>query len=201
MTAVASHSLVCDDALVVITARRPHYSFSEYLRVEEGSTVKHEFLDGEIFAMAGGTPEHAAVAANVIAALHRQLAGSGCRVYTSDLRVRVSATGLTTYPDVTVVCGERETDPQDANTVINPTLIVEVLSPSTAAYDRGEKLAHYQQIPSLREVVLIDHAEQLIEVLRRTQTGFVRTEHRSREPVLLAAVSAELTLEAVYSGA
>jgi Uma2 family endonuclease len=198
--AVALRELVCHHHLVVDPARRPHYSFLEYLQVEQGSTIKHEFLDGEIFAMAGGTPEHAAVAANVIAALHRQLADTGCRVYSSDLRVRVSATGLTTYPDVTIVCGDRETDPRDANTVVNPTLIVEILSPSTAAYDRGEKLAHYQQIPSLREVVLVDHAEQRIELLRRTQDGFVRLEHRTREPLTLTAVAAELTLDAVYLG-
>lgn len=105
--AVAPRELVCHHDLVVDSGGRPHYSFREYLQVEEGSTIKHEFLDGDIFAMAGGTPEHAAVAANVIATLHRQLAGSGCRVYSSNLRVRVSATGLTTYPDVTIVCGDR----------------------------------------------------------------------------------------------
>lgn len=110
---------------------RPRHSFREYVRVEQGSTIKHEFLDGEIFAMAGRTPEHAAIAANVIAALHRQLIGTGCRVYSSDLRVRVRATGLTTYPDISVVCGERETDPEDPNTVVNPTLIIEVLSPNS----------------------------------------------------------------------
>lgn len=182
-------------------ATRPRYGFGEYVRVEQGSTVKHEFLDGEIFAMAGGTPQHAAIAANVIAALHRQLASGACRVYSSDLRVRVPATGLTTYPDVSVVCGDRETDPQDPNTVINPTLLVEVLSPSTAAYDRGEKLAHYRQIPSLREVVLVDHAEPRLELWRRTVQGFVRTEHRGSEAVTLASVGATLNVSELYMGA
>jgi Uma2 family endonuclease len=182
-------------------ARRPRYSFREYLQVELASTIKHEFLDGAIYAMAGGTPEHAVIAANVIAALHAQLAGGRCRVYTSDLRVRVKPTGLTTYPDVTVVCGERETDPEDANTVINPTLIVEVLSPSTADYDRGDKLAHFQQIASLREVVLIDHASRRISIYRRSAGGFSHTEHQSPEPVQLHAVNAALTLEGVYAGA
>lgn len=183
-------------------ATRPRYSFAEYVRVEQGSTIKHEFLDGDIYAMAGGTPEHAAIAANVIAALHRQLAGdSKCRVFSSDLRVRVRETGLTTYPDVTVVCGAREHDPEDANTVVNPTLIVEVLSPSTAAYDRGEKLSHYQKVPSLREVVLVDHAARRIEVARRTASGFVRLVHDGAEALALEAVSAQLTLAEVYAGA
>lgn len=185
---------------MVEPARRPRYDFREYVRVEHGSTVKHEYLDGEIFAMAGGTPEHAAIAANVIAALHGQLVGSDCRVFSSDLRVRVQATGLTTYPDLTVVCGPREHDPEDVNTVVNPRLIVEVLSPSTAAYDRGEKLAHYRQISSLREVILIDHATRLIEVSRRTSDGFVHFEHRADEPLQLDAIAAQLSLEAVYAG-
>ena len=162
--------------------------------------IKHEFFDGAIYAMAGGTPEHAAIAANVIATLHAQLLGGPCRVYSADLRVRVPATGLTTYPDVTVVCGERETDPEDSNTVVNPTLIVEVLSPSTAEYDRGEKLAHYQQIASLREVVLVDHATRQITVSRRGDDGFSSFEHRSDEPLALAAIAASLTLNAVYAG-
>ncbi len=183
------------------SARRPRYSFREYLMVEQGSTIKHEFLDGEIYAMAGGTPEHAAIAANVIAALHGQLVGGPCRVFSSDLRVRVLATGLTTYPDVTVVCGARETDPEDANTLVNPTLIVEILSPSTAEYDRTEKLAHYQRIPSLREVVLVDHATRLIEVSRRGPGGgFIDLEHRSAEPLQLTAIDAVLRLDAVYAG-
>ena len=180
--------------------QRPRYSFAEYVRVEQGSTIKHEFLDGEIYAMAGGTPEHAVIAANVIAALHRQLVGSGCQVYSSDLRIRVSATGLTTYPDVSVVCGARETDPDDQNTVVNPRLIIEVLSPSTAAYDRCEKLRHYQQIESLREVVLVDHASRSLEVARRVGASFERFEHRGSEPLALSAVAATLSLGDVYLG-
>src|SRR5258708_31296765 len=105
--------------------------------------------------MAGGPPEHAAISMNIGSQLREQLRGRGCQAYSSDLRIRVLATGLATYPDVTVVCKPVELDPLDRHTVTNPTLVVEVLSPSTAAYDRGEKLAHYQQIPSLREVVLV----------------------------------------------
>src|SRR5439155_18899105 len=100
----------------------------------------HEFLDGVVWPMAGGSPDHAGIAANVARLLGNQLAGQPCRVFTSDLRVRVKATGLGTYPDVTVICGQLEFDPEDPkrHTVTNPRMIVEVLSPSTEEYDRGE---------------------------------------------------------------
>ena len=151
---------------------RPRYSFREYLLLEEGANTKHEFLDGEIYAMAGGTPEHAALAVAVSSALHVQLRGSGCRVHSSDLRIRVRATGLVTYPDVTVVCGDLEHDPEDRNTVTNLTVVVEVLSPSTAAYDRGEKLNHYKQIGSLTDIVLVAHDAPAIQHLTRTNEGW-----------------------------
>src|SRR5580693_2061022 len=109
-------------------AHRLDYTYAEYLGFEASSNVKHEFLDGQIYAMAGGTAEHAALASAVIGQLYAQLRGARCRTYDSDLRVRVPARGLTTYPDVTVVCGPREHDPTDPLAVTNPMLLVEVLS-------------------------------------------------------------------------
>jgi Uma2 family endonuclease len=106
---------------------RIRFSFSEYLAFEASSNVKHEYLDGQIYAMAGGTPEHAALAAAVIGLLFPQLRGGSCRALDADLRIRVGATGLATYPDVTVVCGPRELDPDDPHAVTNPTLIVDLL--------------------------------------------------------------------------
>jgi Uma2 family endonuclease len=123
------------------------FSFAEYVSLERSSNVKHEHLNGQIFAMAGGTPEHAAITAAASGLLFSQLRGRPCRVYSSDLRVR--AADLTTYPDVTVVCGDVERDPADPNTARNPKFIVEVTSPNTEDYDRGEKLERYQQIPGL----------------------------------------------------
>src|SRR5688572_15281630 len=134
----------------VVTLHR--YTFHEYLTIEQSSTIRHEFLAGEIYAMAGGSPQHAALALAVGATLLAQLRGDQCRVHGSDLRVRVPETGLTTYPDVSVVCGPYQTDAQDKNTIVNPALVVEVTSESTEEYDRGEKLASYQRIPSLRAV-------------------------------------------------
>jgi len=173
------------------------YTYRDYLRLEETANVRHEFLGGEIYAMAGGSREHAAICVNASSALNLQLRGRGCGVHSSDLRIRVLATGLATYPDVTVVCGHAEIDPEDRHTVTNPTLIVEVLSPSTEAYDRGEKIEHYRQIPSLREIVLVAHDAQLLEVWRRTATGWSKHEVRAGD-LALESVDAVLSVDDVY---
>lgn len=183
---------------MVAPIRLHRYTYSEYLSLEDGANVRHEFLDGEIYAMAGGTPEHAAICANVTVALGQQLRGKGCRIHSSDLRIRVLETGLATYPDVTVVCTKAEIDPENRLTVINPKVLVEVLSPSTAAYDRGEKLSHYQRIPSLHEVVLVAHDERLIEVWRRGETGaWTRSEARSGS-IALDSIACTLDVADVY---
>jgi Uma2 family endonuclease len=174
---------------------RQRYSFREYLELEETSPVKHEFMDGHVWAMAGGTPEHAAIAVNVASILRGQLRGRPCRVFSSDLRVRVLATGLGTYPDVTVVCDALETDPDDpkANTVTNPRVVIEVLSPSTEDYDRGEKLANYKRVPSLREIVLVAHDTRRIEVWRRS--GDTWTLEVTNEAGAARIVTLDCTLE------
>jgi Uma2 family endonuclease len=181
------------------SVRQPRLTFAEYLVLERGSETKHEFLDGRTWAMAGGTIEHAQLAANVIGELHAQLRGRGCRVFTSDLRVRVAATGLATYPDVTVVCGAIEPDADDEHTVRNPVVLVEVLSDSTEAYDRSEKFAHYRRIPSLRAYVLVSQTEARIEVYGRNDDGSW-TLHEARPPgaAVIAAVDCRLDVATVY---
>lgn len=144
------------------------FSYAEYMRFEESSNVKHEFLDGQIYAMAGGTPEHAALAAAVIGFLFPALRGGPCTAYDADLRVRTPS-GLATYPDVTIVCGPIQRDPGDEQAITNPTLIVEVLSRSTEEYDRGDKFEHYKSVPSVREYVLVSHRERRLEVWSRGQ--------------------------------
>lgn len=177
------------------------YTWHEYLVLERTSNTRHEYFDGEIFGMAGGTPEHSALAVRVASHLDAQLEGRPCRVYNSDLRVRVQATGLGTYPDVSVVCGELERDPEDASTVLNPSVIIEVLSDSTEAYDRTDKFANYRRMPSLREYVLVSHRETLIEVFRRTQDEeWERTEARKGGVALLEAVQCRLDVDRVYRG-
>ena len=150
--------------------------------------------------MAGGSPEHARIAANIAATLAAQLAGRRCAVFSSDLRVRVMPTGLATYPDITVVCGHLEFDPDDPkkHTVTNPTLIIEILSPSTEEYDRGEKLHHYQQIPALRAVVLVATDVQRIDVWRRTERGWA-LDSNALDAAQLEAIGCQLTLAAVYA--
>ena len=151
-------------------ARRVHHSYADYVALEEESSTRHEYLDGEIYAMAGGTPDHAALAASVIGQLGARLP-RGCRVFTSDLRVRVKTTGLSTYPDAAVVCGKSQRADDDPVAICNPQLIVEVTSPSTEQYDRGEKLRHYQQLPSVREVLIVSHREPRVTLIERLATG------------------------------
>jgi len=146
-------------------------TYAEYLAFETASESKHEYIHGEVFAMAGGTITHGALGMAVGAALSAALRDRPCRVLSSDVRVRSKATGLATYPDVTVVCQKIEVDDEDKHGVLNPTLIVEVLSDSTEAYDRGAKAAHYRRIPSLREYVLVAQDEPRIEVYRRNERG------------------------------
>jgi Uma2 family endonuclease len=148
--------------------RRLHYSYAEYLALEEESAVRHEYQDGEIYAMAGGSPDHAALAARIIGLLGAQLP-PGCRVFTSDLRVRIAATGLSTYPDAAVVCGRTQRAADDALAVVNPVLPVEVTSRSTEEYDRGEKLRHYTNLPSVREVLIASHREPRLDLHRREE--------------------------------
>lgn len=181
-------------------ARHHEYTFVEYLGLEEASNTKHEYFGGDIYAMAGGTPEHAALCANVIVALGGQLTGHPCRLFSSDLRVRVLATGLATYPDATVICGEMETDPESRTTIVNPTLVVEVLSDSTANYDRGEKLAHYQKIPSLQVCVLVSHREERVAVYLRDIEQWQRHEARPGEQITLDAIGCTLAVDDIYRG-
>jgi Uma2 family endonuclease len=179
------------------------YTYQDYLALEAASNVKHEYLDGEIYGMAGGTPAHAALAVAVSSALHQQLRGGPCRVYSSDLRVRALASGLTTYPDVTVICGDPEIDPESATTVTNPRLVIEVLSDSTEAYDRGEKLDHYRAIASIAAVVLVSHRAPRIEAWLREGDGEAAWRHVVAAPgdtVQLPGLAAELDVAAVYDG-
>ncbi|MFS8065099.1 MAG: Uma2 family endonuclease [Byssovorax sp.] len=188
-------------------ARPPFISYAEYLALEEQSPTKHEWLDGVIRdlnapASSGSTtPNHAGLAAAVTLLLGLQLRGKPCRVFSSDLKVRILATGLATYPDLTVVCSKLETDPEDANAVTNPTLLVEVLSDSSEAYDRGEKFAHYRRLPSLREYVLVSHLASRIEVWRRNESDRweLAQEACAGEQAELASVACALPVDEVYA--
>lgn len=176
------------------------YSFQDYLLVEEMSSVKHEYLDGEIYAMAGGSILHAALSGSVLAMLHGQLAGR-CRVHSSDLRIRVAATGLTSYPDVTVVCGPVQTDPESQDTVVNPTLVVEVLSPATIAYDLGKKFEHYSQIPLLQAVVYVWQDQPRIEVRERAGEGWRTAVVEAHGTAAISGLDCRLDVDALFADA
>jgi Uma2 family endonuclease len=175
-------------------------TYAEYLAAEAVAEVRHEYLNGEVWEMAGGTPEHSALAAALIGELRSALRGKPCRVFTSDLRVRVPETDFATYPDVAVVCGQLETADDDKDAIINPIVLIEVLSDSTEAYDRGAKAAHYRRIPSLREYVLVSQGEPRIEVQRRAESGrWELLEARLGETIELASLGVRLDVAAVYA--
>jgi Uma2 family endonuclease len=174
-------------------------TYAEYLAAEAVSEIRHEFLNGEVWEMAGGTPDHAALAAAVSGELRSALQGKRCRVFSSDLRIRVLATGLSTYPDVSVVCGTFERAPEDKDASTNPVVLVEVLSDSTEAYDPGAKAAHYRQIPSLKEYVFVSQSEPLIEVYRRGEGGsWELREARAGGKADLASLGIQLDVSVVY---
>ncbi|MFO0757998.1 MAG: Uma2 family endonuclease [Byssovorax sp.] len=184
---------------------KPYVTYEEYLALEEKSLTKHEWLDGVIYdmealGMSGGTPDHAALALAVGGELRAQLRGKPCRVYSSDLKVRVMATGISTYPDISVVCGKLEPAPSDKNAATNPVVLVEVLSDSSEAYDRGQKFAHYRRIPSLREYVLIGQGEPRIEVFRKNDEGkWVLAEEASAGQVAeLTSIGCVLSVDEIY---
>lgn len=181
------------------TARRLHYSYEDYLHLLEVSNVKLEYCDGEIYAMAGGTPAHADLAASITRLLGNALQGR-CRVSSSDLKVRIEETDLSTFPDVTVTCLERQTSKKDSNAVINPTLLVEITSRSTEDYDRGEKLNHYKQLDSLRAVIFVSHRLRQVSVVERSEDGFRQSEFRGGANVTLREPACSFSVDELYEG-
>jgi len=183
----------------VTTARSLHHSYEDYLAALEMSEVKLEYCDGEIYAMAGGTPAHADLAAAAIRLLSNALLGR-CRVSTSDLKVRIEATGLSTFPDVTVVCGERELAIIDRNAIKNPTLLLEVTSKSTEDYDRGEKLNHYKQCSSVHAVLFVSHRRPQVTVVARNGASWDSFEYRPGQRVEVGSLALDFSVDELYAG-
>jgi Uma2 family endonuclease len=149
----------------------------EYLRIERAAEFKSEFFDGEMFAMSGGTLQHSLIATDLAREFGNRLKGGRCVPFNSDLRIKVAATGLFTYPDLSVICGPPEFVPGTDDNVLNPTAIVEVLSDSTEAYDRGKKFEHYRQIETLREYLLVSQKEPRVEqFIRQADSRWVFNE-------------------------
>lgn len=179
---------------------RSHLSVEEYLEAERRAETKSEYLDGEVFAMTGGSRRHNLVMTNLIREVSQQLKNRPCEVYPSDLRVHIPATGLYTYPDLVVVCGDPRFEDQELDTLLNPTLIIEVLSPTTEAYDRGKKFEHYRTIESLAEYVLVSQDAPRIEQYVRQEGGswLLTATPGLDSRMILASVGCELALAEVY---
>lgn len=174
-------------------------SAEDYLALERRSETRSQYLDGEIFAMTGASRRHNLLAGNLYTAFRTQLRPRGCEVYFSDMRVKVAATGLYTYPDVVVVCGEPQFEDAEIDTLLNPRVIVEILSKSTEDYDRGTKFVHYRTLPSLTEYLLVSQELVHVEHYLREGGGWLLTETDQREDVIeLPSVGARLTLAEVY---
>jgi len=183
----------------VTTARRLHHSYQEYLAALEVSGVKLEYCEGEIYAMAGGTPAHAELAASAIRVLGNALLNR-CRIASSDLKVRLEATDLSTFPDVTVICGERKLSTIDKNAITNPSVLVEVTSNSTEDYDRGEKLNHYKQCSSVSAVLFVSHRRPQVTAIVRTPGGWEQREYRAGDRVELRSPELKFAVDELYAG-
>jgi Uma2 family endonuclease len=172
----------------------------EYLARERQAEQKSEYFNGEIFAMSGASPRHVLIVTNVVAELRGQLKQRPCTVYSTDLRVKVSATGLYTYPDVVVVCDTPQFDAEHKDTLLNPTLIVEVLSDSTEGYDRGGKFEQYRTLPSFVEYVLIAQDKHHVEhFVRQADNRWILSEtNRLEDTITLTSIDCTLALQEVY---
>ena len=177
-------------------------SAAEYLALEREALTKSEFVNGRIYAMAGASATHNEIAGNLFGLLWSALRSGPCRPYGSDQRIGVPATGIYTYPDISIVCQPKLSDPKDADTLINPTALFEVLSPSTEAYDRGAKFAHYRRLPSLREYWLVSADRRRIERFRKHGEVWELEEFEGVEAIIPLSVAAgvSIPLSAVYEG-
>lgn len=175
-------------------------SATDYLAFERKSEFRHEFYKGEIFQMSGASREHNILVSNLVTSANSQLRGKSCETYSNDMRVHIPLTGLFTYPDVVIVCGEPKFSDEEFDTLLNPLILIEVLSPSTANYDRGKKFWHYQSIENLREYLLVAQDEVKIEHLIKQPDGrWNVAEHTSLETeVELPSAGITLKLNEIY---
>jgi len=177
-------------------------SIDEYLEMENASSEKHEYYQGEIFAISGAKVPHNIIATNLVVALTIKLKGKSCRPFNSDQRIHVEANTLFTYPDISIICGDIITRNNDDYNVLNPTVLIEVLSRSTKNYDGGEKFKLYRDIPTLREYVLVDSESIHIEIFRLNANNHWELEeyNKDAQTVLIQAINTPLSIEEIYEG-
>lgn len=183
---------------------RPDYKYltpEEYLAIERKAEYKSEYIDGMMYAMAGGSPEHNSISGNVHTLINVQLWDGPCRVFNSDMKVRVPSTRKFHYPDVSVVCDEPQFADDERDVLLNPLLLAEVSSKSTAKYDRNEKFTYYQEIESFREYILVAQDEPLIEQFVRQPDGsWAETKIAGLDQILkLSSVNCAISLKDIYA--
>ena len=175
---------------------------AEYLEFERTSEIKHEYFDGEVFAMAGAKPNHNLINANIVSELRNRIVAneSTCRIYPSDQRIKVEAIEKYTYPDISIACENIEFDDDSIPSLLNPVVIIEILSESTEAYDRGKKFMHYRLIPSLREYVLVSQDHCQVETYMRSDVGrWIYFSHENLENMFnVEPVNCEISLSEIY---
>lgn len=178
------------------------YTIEEYLEIEEASEEKHEYYQGEIFAMSGPKVPHGIISGNTFGLLFNKLKGKPCRPFNGEQRIHIEKNTLFTYPDIFVVCGEIETRNNDDWNILNPTVIVEILSPSTRDYDRGQKFKLYRDIPSLKEYILIDSEFINVEVFFLNEEGHweLREYQSIDDSFTLNSIQVKLELKEIYEG-
>ena len=178
-----------------------YYTPEEYLAFERAAETKHEYLDGQIYAMAGGSPPHNQICFNLSGEIHPQIKGTACIGYTSDQKIRTDPMDLFSYPDLTIVCGEPQFHDKQKDVILNPKVIIEVLSPNTEAYDRREKLTRYQNLKSVSDYILIaqdrPHVEHFVRQKGKRQWLFaIETEMKAE--IFIASINCKLKLADIY---
>lgn len=179
---------------------RPRYTVEEYLSIERNSEYRNEYIDGEIFSMVGASEQHNLIAGNIFASLHSQLKKRPCKVFLNDMRVQVNPNGLYTYPDIVVICGEAKYLDKEVDTLLNPALVIEVLSKSTESFDRGEKFRRYRTLDSLMEYILVSQEKYNVEqYTRQPDNKWLLSEVNSIDAsIQLPSINCTLLVEDIY---
>ena len=176
---------------------QPYISIEEYLQAEKSSPIKHEYIQGQIYAMAGASDAHVTITANLVALLRNHIRGTGCRLYVADMKARIESLDIFYYPDIMVTCDSRDTQFEYFKRY--PSLIIEVLSPSTEALDRGDKFSDYQELDTLQEYVLVSQNRQRIDCFRRnSEERWVLYSYRGNQQLELTSVNFSCSLTDVY---
>ncbi|MCC6290268.1 MAG: Uma2 family endonuclease [Chitinophagaceae bacterium] len=177
------------------------FTIEEYLAMEEAATEKHEYYRGEVFAMSGPKIPHNTISINMLVELGNKLKGKKCRPFNSDQRIHIKAKTLFTYPDISIICGDPETLDNDNWNILNPAVIIEILSPATKNYDRGEKFKLYRDIPTLKEYILVDSESIHIEIFRLNEAGHWELEEykSAEEMIYIKTIDEKISVADIYS--